>query len=80
MLILSSIDSLEVGRVLNRIPTIAFNAPYLRKRIDFLTVLGVKKLGRVLSRHPNLLAYSVEDNMQRKVSAAPPPLQPCHCQ
>jgi len=80
MLILSSIDGLEVGRVLNRIPTIAFNAPYLRKRIDFLTGLGVKKLGHVLSRHPNLLAYSIEDNMQRKVSAAPPPLQPCHCQ
>jgi hypothetical protein len=69
---LSSIDGLEVGRVLNGIPTIAFNAPYLRKRIDFLTALGVKKLGRVLSRHPNLLAYSVEGNMQRKASAGHP--------
>lgn len=57
--------------MLNRIPTVAFNAPYLRKRIDFLTELGVRKLGHVLTRHPNLLAYAVEGNMQRKASAAP---------
>mmetsp|Transcript_37216 Transcript_37216/g.117012 ORF Transcript_37216/g.117012 Transcript_37216/m.117012 type:complete len:289 (-) Transcript_37216:383-1249(-) len=66
--LLSSIPELEVGRVLEQLPTVGLNAEAIAPRIEYYRSLGVPRLGRFLSRHPPLLAYSLEANVQPKVA------------
>jgi len=66
--LLRSIPGLDVGRVISGIPSVVFDTKYVQKRIDYLTEIGVRKMGSVITRHPMLLAYSIEDNMKLKVS------------
>ena len=51
--------------MLEQLPTVGLNAEAIAPRIEYYRSLGVPRLGRFLSRHPPLLAYSLEANVQR---------------
>lgn len=52
--------------MLEQLPTVGLNAEAIAPRIEYYRSLGVPRLGRFLSRHPPLLAYSLEANVQPK--------------
>lgn len=66
--LLRSLEGIRLGKVVGALPTSVFNAPRLQERIDFYRELGIERLGRFVSKHPQSLTYAIETNLQPKVA------------
>ena len=72
---LRQFDRLKLSAVLEKVPGNLFGmgAQKLDERLGYLTeqLGGAEYVGPALTRNPNLLAYSVEENLKPKVRASP---------